>query len=76
MSRLYPIRARRGWMGRRKKYGYEVNTDGGMRVRQTKYEPPVNELARETRIEAEHAGYVLRNGVYVWGGRGAPRRKA
>jgi hypothetical protein len=76
MSRLYPERARRGWLGRRKRFGYEINNRGGIRVLHEKYEPPVSDLAKPTPVRAELAGWVLHDGTYIWGGRGSMRRKA
>lgn len=69
MSRLYPERRNRGpW--RKMTKPYTITTDGGIRIKhhnETDFE--------ETEPTPEHVGWVLRGGVYVWGGRGNPRKK-
>lgn len=77
MSRVYPLKHRRGWMGKRRKKNpcATQSNDGTIRVWNTRLEREPLTGMPETKIDPQHAGYVLRNGIYVWGGCRKPREK-
>ena len=77
MSRVYPIRRGRGWMGRMRRQNPSATqrNDGSVRVWNTRLEREPLTGAPRVTVNPQHAGYVMRNGVYVWGGSGRPRRK-
>ena len=77
MSRIYPLRHIKGWMRKRKKLNPTATqrNDGSVRCWNTRLEREPLTGMPETEIIPQHAGYVMRNGVYVWGGDGKPRKK-
>ena len=50
--------------------------DGSVRVWNTRIEREPLTGMPNVVVDPQHAGYVMRNGVYVWGGRGPTRRES
>ena len=77
MSRLYPKKRTQGWMGRaaRRNPSATQRNDGFVRVWNTRLEREPLTGTPTVEINPQHAGWVLRDGTYVWGGRGKTRQE-
>ncbi|MCK5644710.1 MAG: hypothetical protein KAJ19_28180 [Gammaproteobacteria bacterium] len=76
MSRLYPLKRRVGWMRKKAKFPYAIQSnDGSTRIWYPHMEREPLTGMPEPEIEAHHAGHVLRDGIYVWSDPGMNRKK-